>query len=102
MTQASSLLPLGVILAMAGVTYLCRAGGYWAMGRLPLTPRLERALRALPGCIIVATVVPIAARIGAPALVALTAAVAAMLWRRVEVLALAAGLGAAALWRAAL
>ncbi|MDN3718266.1 AzlD domain-containing protein [Roseibium salinum] len=44
---------------MTLVTYTLRAGGYWVMGRLPITPRVRRGLEALPGAIIVSTVLPI-------------------------------------------
>ena len=32
------------VLGMTAVTYALRAGGYWVMGRLPITPRLRRGL----------------------------------------------------------
>ncbi|PVB63149.1 AzlD domain-containing protein [Labrenzia sp. 011] len=47
------------VLCMSVVTYALRAGGYWVMGRLPITPRMRRGLEALPGAIIVSTVLPI-------------------------------------------
>ncbi len=50
--------PWIAILALALVTYLCRASGVVLMSRVRLTPRVERGLRALPGSIVVATAVP--------------------------------------------
>lgn len=47
------------VLTMATATYALRVGGYWIMGRLPLTDRVRRGLEALPGAIIVSTVLPI-------------------------------------------
>lgn len=47
-----------VILAMAVVTYAFRGGGYWLMGRVTLSPRLEAGLAYLPGAVITALVVP--------------------------------------------
>ena len=80
------------ILAMAVATYAMRAGGFWLMGRLPLTPALKRMLEALPGSIIAAIVLPIVARIGPVAALAVVAAAIVMAWRRNELLAVAAGI----------
>jgi uncharacterized membrane protein len=88
------------ILAMAAATYPMRAGGFWIMGRVPLTPRIRRMLEASPGAVIVATILPIIAREGLPAALAVLVGGAVMLiWRR-DYLAVAAGMGAAAAWRA--
>jgi uncharacterized membrane protein len=77
-----------------------RAGGYWLMGRVPLTPRVRRMLEASPGAVIVATILPIIVREGVPAALAILAGGAVMLvWRR-DYLAVAAGMAAAAAWRA--
>jgi uncharacterized membrane protein len=93
--------PLIVIMAMAIATYPMRAAGYWLMGRVPLTPRVSRVLEALPGAVVMATVVPILAREGTPAIVAIAAALAMSFIRRNEFLALAAGVAAGAAARAA-
>jgi uncharacterized membrane protein len=93
--------PIIAILAMAAATYPMRAGGYWLMGRLPLTPRVQRTLEALPGAVVIATVVPILAREGAPAVIAIAAALAMSFIKRNEFLALAAGVIAGAAARAA-
>ncbi|MEX0589789.1 MAG: AzlD domain-containing protein [Xanthobacteraceae bacterium] len=88
------------ILAMAAATYPMRAGGYWLMGRVLLTPRVRRMLEASPGAVIVATILPIIVREGVPAALAILAGGAVMLvWRR-DYLAVAAGMAAAAAWRA--
>lgn len=47
------------VLGMAAITYSLRASGYWVMGRLPITPRVRRGLEALPGAIIVSTILPV-------------------------------------------
>jgi len=86
---------------MALATYPMRAGGFWLMGRVPLTPRVRRILEALPGAVVMATVVPILAREGVAALAAILAALAVTLVRRNEFLALAAGVAAGAAARAA-
>jgi Branched-chain amino acid transport protein (AzlD) len=40
------------IAAMAMVTYVIRAGGFWLMGYVPLTQRVRSVLNALPGSVI--------------------------------------------------
>jgi uncharacterized membrane protein len=88
------------ILVMAAATYPMRIGGYWLMGRVPLTPRIRKMLEASPGAVIVSTVMPLIVRDGVPAALAVLAGGAVMLvWRR-DYLAVAAGMAAAAAWRA--
>ncbi len=87
-------------LAMAVVTYPMRAGGFWLMAHVPLTLRLRRILEALPGAVVVATVLPILVREGLPAVLAIAAAGAAMMIRRNDFLAVIAGMTVAALARA--
>jgi hypothetical protein len=84
------------ILAMMLATYPMRVGGYWLMAHVPLTPRVRRVLEALPGAVIVATVLPILAREGVPAGVGIAAALASTLIRRNDFVALIAGVAAAA------
>lgn len=103
MAEAMSLSPgaLAAILGMAVVTYVCRAGGVWLMGHVPLTLRVRRGLAALPGSIIAATVLPIALKSGPAAVAALAATILSMMLRRNELLALAVGLATVSLLRAA-
>jgi uncharacterized membrane protein len=91
---------LAAILAMGAVTYALRAGGFWLMAHVPLTARVRRMLDALPGTVVVATVLPIVVREGVPAALAIAAAGAAMLIRRNDFLAVLAGMAAAAVARA--
>lgn len=93
--------PLGAIVTMALATYLTRVSGYWLMGRVPMTVRVRGMLETLPGAIVVATIVPLVARAGAPGMIGIAATFAAMLMRRNEFLAVAIGLtaiGLARLW----
>jgi uncharacterized membrane protein len=95
-------LSLGVysaFLGMAAATYLMRAGGFYLMGHVPLTPRVRRMLEALPGSIVAATVLPLVANSGA-AMLAVLAVGAAMIMRRNEFLAVAVGMAVAAGLRA--
>ena len=70
--------------AMAVATYLCRASGVALMSRLRLTPRVTRAVKALPGSIVVATVAPLAAQAGLAAMACVLAALATMIVLRRE------------------
>lgn len=84
------------ILAMMLATYPMRVGGYWLMAHVPLTPRVRRVLEALPGAVIVSTVLPILAREGVPAGIGIAAALISTLIRRNDFVALIAGVAAAA------
>jgi uncharacterized membrane protein len=92
--------PLIAIAAMAAATYLMRAGGFWLMTHVPLTPRVRRMLAALPGSVIAATVFPIVAIGGPVAMLAVGTAGVVMLATRNDFLAVIAGMGIAALLRA--
>ena|SRR5438128_4748276 len=92
--------PMAGILAMALATYFTRVIGFWLMGHVPVTVRVRRMLETLPGAIVVATVVPLAAKAGAAGVVAVGITVAAMAMRRNEFLAVALGLTAISLVRA--
>ena len=85
---------------MAVVTYLCRIGGAVLMSRVRITPPVERALGALPGSIVAATIVPITIGAGLPALLGVGTAVAVARLTRSEIGALVAGLAVAAGTRA--
>jgi uncharacterized membrane protein len=91
---------LAAILIMGAVTYAMRAGGFWLMAHVPLTARLRRMLEALPGAVVVATVLPIAVREGVPAVLAIVAACVAMMVRRNDFFAVIAGMAVAAAARA--
>lgn len=90
---------LVLILLMGVVTYALRAGGYWLMGRVTLSPRLEAGLAYLPGAVITALVVPSAIEAGLPGIVGLGAvAIVMRRWNNLF-LALVAGIGAVWLMR---
>ena len=88
------------IAAMAIATYLCRTAGVLIMSRVRITRRVERALEALPGSIVAATIAPTALRSGLPAIMGILAAIVVMRLAKNELAALLAGLGLAALARA--
>jgi uncharacterized membrane protein len=96
--------PLGfaaIMVAMTVVVYLCRAGGFWLIGRVTLGPRLRKMLDALPGAIIAATIAPLLVHGGLSGLAAVAAALVAMIVLRKDFAAVVAGVGAAALVRLA-
>ncbi len=88
------------ICAMMAATYLCRASGFLLMNHVPLTARVRRGLAALPGSIVMATVVPLSLRGGLPAMIGVACAVLAMMKFRNELIALLVGLGTVAALRA--
>ena len=88
------------IAAMTAVTYLCRIAGVVVMSRVRITPRVERGLRALPGSIILATILPVVIDNGWPAMLALAATIATMAVTRIDLLSLLAGLGTLSVIRA--
>jgi uncharacterized membrane protein len=105
MSSVSALIagPWGSALAIAGmaaVTYLCRIAGVAIMSRVRITPRIERGLRALPGSIVMATILPVVLDNGPPAILALAATMAVMIATRSDLLSLLAGLGALSVIRA--
>lgn len=84
------------ILLMAVVTYALRAGGYWLMGRVTLSPRMEAGLAYLPGAVITALVVPSAIEAGVPGMTGLVAV--ALVMRRWNNLFLALVVGIGTVW----
>src|SRR5215467_16253789 len=51
-------LALLTILGMALVTYATRAGGFWLMGLVTPSPRIEAWLKQIPGAVLVAIIAP--------------------------------------------
>ncbi|HEX2728003.1 MAG TPA: AzlD domain-containing protein, partial [Beijerinckiaceae bacterium] len=92
--------PYLAIAAMTAATFFCRASGVMLMSRIRITRRVTRALRALPGSIVVATVLPIALHAGPPAILGLVAGLTTMTLVRHELAALIVGLAAVSLARA--
>jgi len=85
--------PIGAlaIVAMALTVFLMRAGGFWLMGHVTVTPRVRRMLEALPGSILAAIVLPVVAKIGPPAAIGAVAAAGLMILFRNELAAVVAG-----------
>lgn len=90
------------ILAMMALTVVARLMGFFILGSVPLTPRVRRGLEALPGGVILATIVPIALETGLAGLVGIATATLVMALTRKDWLAVAAGLACVAGLRALL
>ncbi|WP_163558471.1 AzlD domain-containing protein [Halomonas sp. NO4] len=87
------------IVIMALVTYLTRSGGVFVMSRVPIGPRVERFINAMAGSVLVAVITPMAVHGDWGARLALVATLGMMLATRKALVAIAAGILAAALWR---
>jgi uncharacterized membrane protein len=92
---------LVAILAMGIAAFVTRVSGYWLMGRIPMTKRVRRGLEVLPGAILVSLVVPVVAKAGIVAAIAVAVALLSMIVKRNEFIAVGLALAAASLARAA-
>ncbi|MEO7150145.1 MAG: AzlD domain-containing protein [Burkholderiaceae bacterium] len=90
---------LWMLPALALAAYACRAGGFWLMRFVPLTPRVEAALRAAPVAVMAGVVAPAAVHGGPPEWAGLAVVGAVMAWRGNDVVAMLAGVAAVALVR---
>ncbi len=96
MTQGAWL----AIVAMTVLTILARLMGFWILGTVALTARVRRALEALPGGVILATIVPITLESGPAGLLGIAVATLIMALTRKDWLAVAVGLACVAAYRA--
>ncbi|MBM3600915.1 MAG: AzlD domain-containing protein [Alphaproteobacteria bacterium] len=91
---------LAALAAMGIVTYLTRAGGFWLMGFIALTPRIEAGLRTIPSSVMVALMTPLVLNAGPAEAVGYTAVLIVMLTAKSDVFAAMAGVAGVALTRA--
>jgi uncharacterized membrane protein len=94
--------PTTALLAIAGmalITYLTRDGGFWVMGYVPVSPKVESFLRHMASSVIVAIIVTSAWRGDSAMRMAIIVSVAVMQVARNTTAALAAAMVAAASWR---
>ena len=82
------------IVAMALVTYLTRAGGFWLMRRTSPSPFLTACLNHLPGALLIAIIVPLLLKGGYAEWIAAGVTVLTMSSTGSLLLTLAAGVGA--------
>lgn len=90
-------LAIGVMVVM---TLIAKMMGFWVLGRVPLTPRVRRGLEALPGGVILATVVPITLESGPAGLLGIGVATLVMVVTKRDWLAIGLGLVSVAGYRA--
>jgi uncharacterized membrane protein len=93
MSDVLSLDPLvvGVVLAMAAVTFVTKVGGLWLLSRFEVSDRLESGISVLPGAIVIAILGPELAE-GGPAEWAAAGVTLLVMWRTGSILlALVAG-----------
>lgn len=90
-----------MVLAMAGAAFFCRAVGFLAMRYVPITPRMEAALKATPVSVMAGIVAIAVFRGGAPEWIATVAVLLLVRLTGNEILAAFGGIIAIALMRAA-
>jgi uncharacterized membrane protein len=97
MTGSDTLIVIAVMTFAAAV---CRLGGFWFMGFVPMTPRIDAGLRTLPVGVMVGLMVPAVVRGGWPEAVGIGVVMALTKLGLNELIATTAGLGAVAGMRA--
>ncbi len=65
-----SLVALVTILGMGAVTYATRISGFWLLGRVKPTKRVEAWMRAIPGAVLVSLIAPAILALGVVGFVA--------------------------------
>lgn len=93
---------LPAFLAFAAAAFICRAGGFWLMRFVTVTPRLKAALAAAPLAVMLGIVAPAAMRGELPELLGLGVIVLVMRATRNDLIAAMAGVATVALCRALL
>ncbi len=88
-----------VILVMTAAAAICRLAGFQFMRFIPITPRLEAALKAIPLAVMIGIIGPPVLRGGLPEIVGLAATVVAVRLRGNDLIALVAGMGVVAVLR---
>jgi uncharacterized membrane protein len=96
----AELLPL--LLAVSLASFACRAGGFWLMRFVNVTPRVQAALKAAPLAVMIAIVVPAALRGGVAEWIGVTMTALVMGLTRRDLVASLAGVATVAVCRAVL
>lgn len=100
MSVEPAFLPLLLVMALA--SFACRAAGFWLMRFIPVTSRLEAALKATPVAVMAGIVVPTAMRGRPSELVALGVIGIVMRLTGNDLVAALAGVATVAAWRVAI
>jgi uncharacterized membrane protein len=93
---------LAAIAAMAVGAFLCRAGGYFLMRYVPITPRVEAALRMIPISLMASLLAVAALKGGPPEWAGILVALAVMAATRSDFAAIMGSIGTVAALRALL
>src|SRR5262249_40550696 len=99
-TLRLDLLPL--LLAVTLASFACRAGGFWLMRLVNVTPRIQAALKAAPLAVMAGIVVPAALHGGAPEWLGLIVCAGVMRFTHRDLIAALSGVGTLAIARAML
>jgi uncharacterized membrane protein len=94
------LLPL--LFAVTLASFACRAGGFWLMRFVSVTPRMQAALRAAPLAVMIGIVVPAALRGGVAEWLGLAVTAVLMRLTRKDLIAALSGIATVAICRVAL
>ncbi len=96
MTDQTFLIALG---ALALASYACRVSGFLLMRYVTITPRIEAALRAAPGAVMVGIATPALSSGKPPEMIALAAVLITMRLTRNDLIASVVGVAAVAVAR---
>jgi uncharacterized membrane protein len=97
MTIAPDVLVITLVMAVAAA--LCRVGGYMLMGLVPVTPRIEAGLNAIPIAVMIGIMVPPILRGGVPEIVGTAVIIAMVRIGANDLVAIVLGLAAVATFR---
>jgi len=97
MSARLELLPL--LLAVTLASFACRAGGFWLMRFVNVTPRIQAALKAAPLAVMVGIIVPAAVRGGLAEWLGLAVAAIVMRLVRRDLVAALSGVATVAVSR---
>jgi uncharacterized membrane protein len=90
---------LTIILVMGLAAAICRFSGFWLMRFVPITPRVQAGLAAIPVAVMAGIMAPAVVRGGLPETVGLVATMAAVKLGGNDLVAILAGLTSVALLR---
>lgn len=91
------LLPLLIAVTLA--SFACRAGGFWLMRFVNVTPRIQAALRAAPLAVMIGIVVPAALRGSLAEWIGIATTALLMRFTRRDLVATLSGVAAVAVCR---
>lgn len=90
---------IGLLVAISLASYACRAGGFWLMRFVAVTPRVQAALRAAPLAVMIGIVAPAALRGGVAEWAGIAVTAIVMRFARRDLVAALAGVTTVAIGR---